>query len=86
MGAVNEELAVVDALIQYLLSCLEEKVKTFVERIAEKRDLGINLKDGRLGLLFPDHLVDVFPGDPSTAKRHSAAARTDQHDAVHAAS
>jgi len=86
MGAVNEELAVVDALIQYLLSCLEEKVKTFVERIAEKRDLGINLKDGRLGLLFPDHLVDVFPGDPSTAKRHSAAARTDQHDAGHAAS
>lgn len=64
--SVKHEIAVVDGLIEYLLSCLDEKVKETVQRMVEKFDLGLCLDDGRLGILFADWLVDFAPSFSSS--------------------
>lgn len=58
LDSVKNELAVVDSLIQYLLSCLDDKVREKIQFMSDKFDLGLCLDDGRLGVLFGDLLVD----------------------------
>lgn len=58
LSDVNEELKIVDAFVDYLMDCLEPKVRQNIKAISEKFDLGLSLDDGRLGILFPNHLVD----------------------------
>jgi hypothetical protein len=58
---LETEVQVVEAFIRYVLSCLHEEVRSQVEAMLEKRDLGLNVKTGRLGILFPDHLVEMYP-------------------------
>ncbi|MEN6357367.1 MAG: hypothetical protein ABFD83_09815 [Armatimonadota bacterium] len=55
---LDDEVKVVDNFTQYILSCLDINVRKEVEMILEKRDLGYMPKKQRLGILFPDHLVD----------------------------
>ena len=59
MDLVKDESAVVDGLIQYLLSCLEDGIRDKIQLMCEKFDLGLCLDDKRLGILFPDWLVDI---------------------------
>ena len=61
---VLDEVAAIQAFITYVLSCLEPKMRSDIQRILDKRDLGRNEEDGRLGILFPDHLMDmrILPG------------------------
>ena len=66
LGKVLLELEVVDDFIAYLLSTLTPAKRRFIELIAMKRDLGQNEEDGRLGILFPDHLVDARMGGSVT--------------------
>jgi hypothetical protein len=58
LDKVNEELAVVDGLVEYLLSCLDDQVRANVELSIESFHLGLNMENGRLGVLFPAHVVD----------------------------
>lgn len=48
----------VDAFIQYILSKLKPEIKEHIEIIMDKGQLGFNHKSGRIGVLFPDHMVD----------------------------
>ena len=66
LGKVLRELEVVDDFIAYLLSTLTPAKRRSIELIAMKRDLGQNEEDGRLGILFPDHLVDARMGESVT--------------------
>lgn len=59
LDRIQDEVATVDAFIGYLTSCLRPEVRNQLERMAEKLDLGWNQKTGRIGILFPDHLVDM---------------------------
>lgn len=61
MDSVNEELAIVDGLVQYLLSCLDDGIREKVKIMCDKFDLGLCMDDKRLGILFPDWLVDFVP-------------------------
>ncbi|AFV98421.1 MULTISPECIES: hypothetical protein [unclassified Sulfuricurvum] len=55
---VNDELLIVSTFIDYIYSCLDNKIKEQVQLMSEKRDLGLNKKNGILGILLPDHLAD----------------------------
>lgn len=58
---LEREVETVDNFTAYLKSCLNEKVREQFEHIAQMRDLGLNSENGRIGVLFPGHLVDFFP-------------------------
>jgi len=58
MDKVKEDLEAVNNFIAYVTSCLESGVKEQVEIFANRRDLGLNKKNGRLGVLLPEHIVD----------------------------
>jgi len=59
---VHAEIVIVDALVEYLLGLLNEKVRKSVDLISGKFDLGIRKDTGRLGILFSETLVDFgFP-------------------------
>lgn len=57
---LQNEVKVVRDLIEYINSCLDPKVKKQMEMIARQRDLGLNKKTGRIGILFARHLVDFY--------------------------
>lgn len=62
---LNKEIETVNNLVSYIASCMTQTMQEKFERIAATRDLGLNQKTGRLGVLFPNHLVDfvaVFEG------------------------
>lgn len=59
LDKVNSELSIVEDLITYLNSCLDEKIRDSVLKMVAKYDLGIRTDNGGLGILFPDRLVDV---------------------------
>jgi len=66
LALVTAELSVVDDLITYILSCLDEKTRQQVEFMSKKFDLGICQDNGRLGVLFGDVLHDFsMQADPS---------------------
>lgn len=58
---LEREVETVDNFTAYLKSCMADNVREDFERIAETRDLGWNSKNGRIGILFPGHLVDFYP-------------------------
>lgn len=57
---LQNEVNVVRDLVDYLNSCLDPAVKKQMEMIARRRDLGLNKKTGRIGILFANHLVDFY--------------------------
>lgn len=59
---IDEELETIESFIEYLLSLLQPSVREHIEIIMAKRDLGLNAKTGRIGVLFPDTLVDMRMG------------------------
>lgn len=58
---LEREVETVRNFTEYLKSCMKEDVRAQFEHIAEMRDLGLNSENGRIGILFPNHLVDFFP-------------------------
>ena len=56
---LEEEVATVNAFVAYLSSCLKAEIRNQIAMMATKRDLGWNEKDGRIGTLFANHLVDA---------------------------
>jgi hypothetical protein len=61
LDLVIDELGVVDGLIQYLLSCLDDKLQERIRLLSETFNLGLCLDDGRLGILFSETLFDFAP-------------------------
>ena len=59
LNRLAEEVKAVKAFIGYLTTCMQPGVKKQIDLMAEKRELGWNEKTGRIGILFPDHLVDM---------------------------
>lgn len=55
-----DEVATVNAVIAYLGTCMVPEIKAQIDLMAEKRDLGWNQDTGRIGIFFPDHLVDML--------------------------
>lgn len=58
LSSINEDRVVVEKFIQYVLSKLTADIKEQVEMIMDKGQLGFNHKTGRIGVLFPEHMVD----------------------------
>ena len=58
LRSVRDELAIVEELISYLLSCMEETCRKQIELIASRYELGLNSATQRVGILFPTWLVD----------------------------
>ena len=52
---------VVQNLIAYILICLEDDTRAEVSRFLETKDPGWNEATKRPGVLFPSHMVDMFP-------------------------
>lgn len=67
MDLLHEERQVVEDFINYVISCLEDKKQEQVRAFCARRDLGMCLDDGHLGILFSGQLVDMVPG-PRVAK------------------
>ncbi|MEJ2657250.1 MAG: hypothetical protein P8012_08625 [Desulfobacterales bacterium] len=56
--AVNKELDAVNKFVEYVLSCLNKKYRESIEFMSERRDLGLNKENGRIGVLLPDSIAD----------------------------
>jgi hypothetical protein len=59
LKGLEKEIQVVEELVNYVLSCLQEEARVHVGAMLEKSDLGLNVETGRSGILFPDYLVDI---------------------------
>jgi hypothetical protein len=55
---IESELKIIDCFIDYVIKCLEPEIQNQMRMIMARRDLAKNKKTGRLGILFPEHLVD----------------------------
>lgn len=62
LDLVKTEREVVDGFIDYVISCLNEKIQMHVRAFLQQRDLGLSLDDGHLGILFSGQLVDMAMG------------------------
>ncbi len=62
LDLINHEREVVDEFIDYVISCLNEKIQKQVRDFLNQRDLGLSLDDGHLGMLFSGQLVDMAMG------------------------
>lgn len=62
LDLINHEREVVDEFIDYVISCLNEKIQKQFRDFLHQRDLGLSLDDGRLGMLFSGQLVDMVMG------------------------
>lgn len=69
---VTPDLTAVDDFILYVISCLEDKMQDLVLAMLARRDIGINKKDKRIGMLLPERIVDsyvpAFPTEPNNPK------------------
>ncbi|WAJ72455.1 hypothetical protein [Catenovulum adriaticum] len=55
---IKSDREVVANFIEYILSKLKPEIREQIEIIMDKGQLGFNHKTGRVGILFPDHMVD----------------------------
>ncbi|MCA3190965.1 MAG: hypothetical protein INH12_12830 [Cupriavidus sp.] len=59
LDMLHAEVEVAEGMIEYLISCVDDRLQANLRRIMETRDLGWNEKNNRLGILFPGTLVDM---------------------------
>ena len=57
---VSSDLDAVNGFITYVMSCLDDKVRDQITIVVDRRDLGLNKKTNRVGLLLPEHTVDLW--------------------------
>jgi hypothetical protein len=56
---LEHEVQTVKSFIEYLTTCMHPDIKKQIALMVNKRELGWNQQTGRIGVLFPDHLVDM---------------------------
>lgn len=61
LESLQNELNVVRSFTEYLLSCLDDGAREQVSMIVERHELALN-DSGRIGILFPEWLVDFRAG------------------------
>jgi hypothetical protein len=59
---IQDDRDVVNSFINYICGNLKPKIKEQIEFIMDKGQLGFNHKTGRVGVLFPEHMVDFRVG------------------------
>jgi hypothetical protein len=62
LSRIKEEHQAVTQLISYILSCIKPEIRDDIQRILETHNLGFMPETGRIGILFPDYLVDFRIG------------------------
>lgn len=83
---LSEEVATVNAFIEYLSSCMKPDVRKNISMMSDKRDLGLNQQNGRIGILFSERLVDMhMVMDSKTAAPSSDAQPIIPPDLAHKA-
>ena len=65
LDQVLDELSIVTDFIEYVLSCLDDRLRPNVEQVISRLELGLHKMDDRVGVLFAEHLVDFRPGPPA---------------------
>jgi hypothetical protein len=60
LQALKDDVRVVDDLIEYVLSCVDDKLRDEVRAFTDRYELGVNMKDQRIGVLFPQELHDFW--------------------------
>lgn len=68
-----DEVETVKAFIAYLTTCMQPSVKEQIDRMSDTRDLGWNQQTGRIGILFPGHLVDMHMAMNKSPNAQSSA-------------
>lgn len=66
LQSVKSEVATVDALRDYLFSCLDDQLRPHIVRMAEAHHLGFNELASKFGILFPETLAEMRVGPPDT--------------------
>lgn len=56
--SIHEDRKIVDDFIKYILSKIDTNRRKELELIMERGQLGFNNKTGRIGILFPEHMVE----------------------------
>lgn len=72
---LQHEVDTVDNLIAYLNGCLDAEARKAIDVLSVKRELGLNQKNGRVGSLFPEHLVDFrnqYPAGKSPVRKRNS--------------
>jgi hypothetical protein len=59
---LQQEREIVENLIDYIVSCLDDVKQEQVRMFSERHELGLCQDDGRVGVLFSGQLVDMQPG------------------------
>ncbi len=70
LDKVEEELRIVQEFSEHVLSCLDDQIQDPMRQMICAPELGIHKQAGRVGVLFPDHLVD-FRAEPRRANGDS---------------
>ena len=47
-----------NGFINFILDSLDSNTRTCIEQLAFRREIGMSYRDGRLGALLPDHVID----------------------------
>lgn len=58
---ITNEISIVDNLILYLESCIDNRYLSDVQQTMDSYELGYNSKNNKTGVLFPPWLVDMKP-------------------------
>jgi hypothetical protein len=58
IGDVVKWYDIIEDFTKYVISCMEPKIQEQFKIFMDKRDIGINRENQRLGILLPDHLAD----------------------------
>lgn len=58
LESLDGEINIVTDFIDYIVSCVDPSLREQLMMIMDKRDLGLNKENGKIGVLLPDHVVD----------------------------
>lgn len=60
---LSKEVEVVERMVGQLKAHLDPATRDLIEQVSDQRDLGLDEKRGKFGILFSRELVDMFPPD-----------------------
>ena len=72
LSKIKEEHKSVAEVIDFILGCIEPETRGSILHLLTTRNLGFREQTGRIGILFPDHLVDLRMGERDLEVESSA--------------
>ena len=55
---ISDDLTTINLFVEYVLSCLEPKIKADIEHLINSPHIGVNKKNGQVAVLLPARIVD----------------------------